>query len=305
MIHFETPLGKTISLHLVITDSGIGGLSICAEVEKNLRQSGRYAGIRITYFNAWPEQGSGYNGLPDVQSRAAVFNRALVRMEQMQPDRILIACNTLSILYGMTEFSRTSTIPVLGIIDAGVDLYFEALRADPLGSILIFGTRTTIESGVHRDRLVHLGIPDNRIAAFACHGLAAAIERDPDGAAVGDLIEKCVSEACRANLPGRQLYAGLSCTHYAYVKDLIRTIIERCSGKKVMILDPNERMVKSIAPSADRELFEPASGAVSVRVISKVELDDNQRRAVAARLEPISDATAHALLFYTHEPGLF
>jgi glutamate racemase len=305
MIPIEAPSGMNPNPHLVITDSGIGGLSICAEIEMNLRQSGCCAGIRITYFNAWPEQGVGYNNLPDVPARAAVFHRALVRMRQMQPDRILIACNTLSILYDMTEFSRTSAIPVLGIIDAGVDVYFEALRADPLASILIFGTRTTIESGVHRDRLIRLGIPADRIIPFPCHGLAAAIEKDPDGAAVVDLIEECASEACRGNLPGSRLYAGLSCTHYAFVKDLIRTILERRSGKTVVILDPNERMVKSITPRIDRDLLERSSGAASVRVISKVKLDDHQRRAVARRLVSISDTTAHALLYYTHDPGLF
>jgi glutamate racemase len=305
MIHSDVLRGKASNTHLLITDSGVGGLLICAEIDRNLRQASRSTGIRITYFNAWPEQNSGYNDIPDVQVRAAVFNRALARMEKMQPDRILIACNTLSVLYSITEFSRTSTVPVLGIIDAGVDLYVEALRADPLGSIMIFGTRTTIESGIHRDRLIHLGIPANRIAACACHGLAAAIEIDPDGPAVSDLIETCALEACRAELPGSRIFAGLSCTHYAYVKGLIRTILERRSGKQVVILDPNERMATCIAPPVNRKILAPSSEAVSIQVISRVRLEDAQRRAVAARLQPISAVTAHALLHYTCEPGLF
>ena len=83
---------------------------------------------------------------------APVFSTGhCICMDQLRPDRILIACNTLSVLYPMTAFSRTTAVPVLGIIDAGVDLFLEALEADPSSSIVLFGTRITIESGVHRD----------------------------------------------------------------------------------------------------------------------------------------------------------
>lgn len=44
---------------------------------------------------------------------------------------------------------------------------------------------------------------------------------------------------------------------------------------------------------------------IRVRVISKVELDEKKRRAVAKRLEPVSEATAQALLSYNRDPGLF
>jgi glutamate racemase len=205
----------------------------------------------------------------------------------------------------MTEFSRTQNIPVLGIIESGVDLFCEALRADPLGSIIIFGTRTTIDSCVHRDQLVTMGIANGRIAGTACHGLAAAIERDPESPAVTGLIEKCVAEACKKEMPGSRLYAGLACTHYTYVKESIRVTIERRSGRQTTVLDPNQRMVNSIAPRSESALLNPAAGAILVQVISKVELGDAQRRALAARLEPVSDVTARALLNYTHDPGLF
>jgi glutamate racemase len=291
--------------HWVITDSGLGGLAVCAEIERSFRRSDSCHDLRITYFNAWPEQGRGYNDLPDPPSRARVFNRALVCMDQFKPDRILIACNTLSILYPMTQFSRTTAVPVLGIIDAGVDLFLEALEAYPSSSIVLFGTRITIESGVHRDRLLQKGIPKNRIAAVSCHGLAAAIEKDPAGAMVAGLLEQCAAEACRADLSGEPLCVGLCCTHYSYIKGQFRSVLERQTGKRVQILDPNDRMARCLAPEKGQETVETGLNSIVVEVISQVELDESQRRAVAKLVAPVSAVTAQALLSYTWRPGLF
>lgn len=292
-------------MHMVVTDSGIGGLSVCAEIECNIRRAGRAGQTRITYFNAWPEQHSGYNDMPDVQSRTAAFERALRSMARRKPDRILIACNTLSILYPMTGFSTSGGIPVVGIIESGIDLFCEALEANPRSTIAILGTRTTIDSGVHRDLLEKRGIADGRIITAACHGLAAAIERDPGGPAVKALIDKCAAEVSRGESGDGTLYAGLACTHYTYVKETIRTALEACARKKVVVLDPNRRMAEMIAPRCDSAPPGQTSAGAVVEVISKVELDDSRRRAIAALLSPISDATARALLYYSHDPGLF
>ena len=292
-------------LSLLITDSGLGGLSICAEIERNLRLACSYDNVRITYFNAWPEERRGYNDLPDDASRALQLERALERMGRFLPDRILIACNTLSVLYPLTDHSRRGVIPVVGIIDAGVDLFLEALRADPVSSIVTLGTRTTIESGVHRDRLLEAGIEGRRIVTVSCHGLATAIEADTEGPAVARLVEKCASEACAATALGDPVYVGLCCTHYTYVKDLIRTALAARSGRTVLTLDPNQRLASRIAPAPQTPPSDGAACRVTVEVVSKVELGDGKRRMMAERIRGVSAATARALLSYAHIPDLF
>ena len=291
-------------LHWIVTDSGIGGVSVCAEIERNLRQAEDPRNIRITYFNSWPYQDAGYNALPDAGSRARVFDHALLGMDRYRPDRIIIACNTLSILYPLTEHSRTAAIPVTGIIDAGVSYFCEALNADPASSILLLGTRTTIESQVHRNRLIGSGIPEERIIAASCHGLAAAIEQGGDGAAIEELIEECLSAACRSGVPDAPLYAGLCCTHYTYVRESIRLALERKKSVAVRILDPNRRLADLVVPPAPQTSVS-RGGNVSVGMVSKVELDDRRRHAVAEYVAPVSDITARALLSYNHIPDLF
>ena len=140
-------------------------------MEKKLRSAAIGRSIRLIYVNAWPEPQRGYNDLPDPASRARVFDRALARMAEDRPGLIVIACNTLSVLYDLTEFSKAPPAPVVGIIEAGVELFHEALSRDPCGELVLFGTRTTVESGEHIGRLARRGIAADRMSAVACHGL--------------------------------------------------------------------------------------------------------------------------------------
>jgi glutamate racemase len=323
-------------LHLMITDSGLGGMAICSEIERNLRRAGPHQRVRITYFNAWPEPNRGYNALPDEATRVGVFDRALARMKQFQPDRIIIACNTLSVLFPLTDFSRTGGTPVVGIIDAGVDLFSNTLTSDAAANILLLGTRTTIESNVHRDLLMQKGIAEGRIGAASCHGLAAAIDQDPGSFAVEDMIRQCAGNACREARSGTPVYAALCCTHYSLVGDRLGDAIGQQLGREVRILDPKDSLAHRIAdggapaefrgPENPVEVsFASATGVppvnshgqdsratandtenpVEVSAVSKVELGEHQRRAWAARLAPVSEPTAQAILSYTYLPDLF
>jgi glutamate racemase len=304
--------------HILITDSGLGGLSVCAALEQALRGSGAAPHVRLTYVNAWPFEDRGYNDLPDVAARARVFDAALSSMAAMRPDRLLIACNTLSILYPHTDFSQRPAVPVRGIVEAGVDLFAGRLREDPASGIALTGTKTTIESGVHRESLVRLGIEPARVAAASCHGLAGAIERDVDGPRTAELVGECAARVAEVAPPGGTLFLGLCCTHYGYVAVRLVDAATRATGRRVRALDPHLRLVGSLLadeaflrPALDTGLDRAAEGGrgaeagASVTLLSKVTLDDAARRGIARLVEPVSPATAAALLSYSHVPGLF
>ncbi len=292
-------------MHLVITDSGLGGLSICAGIEKALREATPGAEARLTYVNAWPEQGLGYNDLPDMSARARVFDRALRRIAGLRPDAILIACNTLSIVYEHTAFRRDAPVAVQGIVTAGVDLFYEALTARPTSSIVLLGTRTTIEAGVHRDALLARGVAPGRVSAASCHGLAAAIEQGADGPATIALVETCAERAGETVQGGDPLYAGLCCTHYGFVADRICAALASRTGREVAPLDPNGRLVRDLTSRMIGRATATGVGRVSVEVVSKVSLNDQQRLGMAELIEPESPATATALRTYRRMPDLF
>jgi glutamate racemase len=298
-------LGGKDDWRIVITDSGLGGLSICAGLERRLHGASGERTIRLIYVNAWPDSRYGYNDLPDLPARAAVLDEALTAMTAFRPGLILIACNTLSVIYEFTGFSRAPAVPVAGIIDEGVDLFYEALKQDPASMLVLFGTRTTIGSGEHVRRLSRRGIDTRRVVATACHGLAGAVDKGPDSPALPGLVEECVSRALPDIKVEGTLYAGLCCTHYSYIADLFRTSLARRTGAGVEILDPNASLVRALTSGMGAPRPDAAGVDIAVEVVSKVELAEDQRRAVARRLEPVSGRTARALIEYTRIPELF
>lgn len=298
-------LGGKREWRIVLTDSGLGGLAICAGLESRLRGGRGGRTVDLVYVNAWPDDAHGYNDLPDTASKAAVLDRALAAMSRYRPDLIVIACNTLSVLYESTAFARSPVIPVAGIVDEGVDLFGRALESDPQASLVLFGTKTTIGSGEHVRRLAGRGIEPGRVRAAACHGLAAAIDKDPDSPALSGLVDECVSRALGGAAIEGRLFAGLACTHYAYVADRFRRSLGRIAGTRVEVLDPNERLVEALAAGMEAPDAGSAAAIVTVEVVSKVALAEAQRRAVARRLAPVSPETARALSDYAYIPTLF
>jgi glutamate racemase len=296
---------KSGAVTVVITDSGLGGLLVCADLDRRLRETAGDGSVRLIYVNAWPDAHHGYNDLPDLGARAAVFDGALAAMTSFHPDFVLIACNTLSVIYEATAFSRAPGVPVTGILEGGTELFFEALTRDPDGVLALFGTRTTVGSGEHVRRLAERGIDPKRIVAEPCHGLAAVIDKDPDSPLIPGLVDECVLRIVPRLPTAALLYAGLACTHYAYVTEAFRTSLGRHTGAKIEILDPGRRLVEALMSGIGHRRTVGGDRDIAVEVVSKVDLPEAQRQAVARRIEPISATTARALLEYRRIPDLF
>jgi glutamate racemase len=296
--------GPKDTLSLVIADSGMGGLSICADIISGLQARRSYRRVSLTYFNAWPEQDRGYNLLPGMAERIRVFDRALAAMLRFQPDRILIACNTLSALYAHTPFSRQAPVPVVGIIDYGVDLVLAYLSARAESRALILGTPTTIEADTHRRRLVERGIPADRIICQPCDRLAGEIEKAPEGTTVRAMVESCIGQAAEL-VPDRRLpvAAALCCTHYGYSRRVFEAAMQAAFEGPTTILDPNKAMSSALLA----ELGPPGREDVRIdlEVVSRIVWSDEKLEAIARLLEAASPLTAGALRRYRHDPDLF
>ena len=296
--------GAKETLSVVIVDSGMGGLSIAAEIARRLAGGCAFSKVSITYFNAWPEQHRGYNALPGDSERVRVFDNALAAALNFVPDIVLIACNTLSVLYRRTTFSRSATLPVVGIVDYGVETMHAYLAHDPRRRIIILGTLTTIAADSHRMILADMGIAPDRMVTQACNKLATQIESGPNGRAVKTMVDDFIDQAvARQKDRKAPVAAALCCTHYGYSADLIRASLACRIDGEATILNPNttmaERVVTALGP------VRTGNTAVDIAVVSKIEWRREKRQAMAAVLEPISPETANALLAYRHVPGLF
>lgn len=295
---------------IVVTDSGLGGISILAELAAGISSGPRPARISLVYFNAWPEQDRGYNRLADDRERIRVFHRALDAMMGFAPDRILIACNTLSVLYDKTPFARAAPVPVTDIVHSGVSMIFDKLASMKEARVVILGTLTTIASNAHATLLAQQGVPPDRIVGQSCDQLATAIERTgPDSDDTRRLIAAYADEAKeKIGTVRGEILIALCCTHYAFSRHLIADRFSQGFGKPVEIVDPNRSMVANLPEqlfSGGQSPGGAGSTVPEIRVVSRIRLDEKRRSNVAELVRHRSEAVADALENYDYDPDLF
>ncbi len=190
--HRDPPKDLTV----IVTDSGLGGISVAAELYAQLKRYSRNVNVqaKIIFFNALFHETGGYTYLaPSAQT--SMFEAALQGMMTYAPDLILIACNTLSVVYPKTPFARNAPIPVLGIVEVGVQQILDNMQNDENPAIILFGMPTTITAETHKMMLLQQ-YPKLPVIGQACPELAFAIG-DGETEQIEQLIDTGVREAIR------------------------------------------------------------------------------------------------------------
>ena len=97
---------------VAVTDSGLGGLSIMADAVERMRESKIFQKVNFIFFNALFSNKGGFNSLKTRKEKIQIFDSALKSLENnYNPDLILIGCNTLSVIYDDTSFSKETSTP--------------------------------------------------------------------------------------------------------------------------------------------------------------------------------------------------
>jgi glutamate racemase len=288
---------------IVITDSGLGGLSVMDDISKKMKGSGCFRKVNLIFVNALFDASTGYNALKTREEKIRIFSNVLTGIEKTyQPDIILIACNTLSVIYKETDFLRRSKTPVLGIVDPGVKLISEKLLSDNTCNVIIFGTETTIEEGSHIKALDGLNSSGKRIITKACPQLQSYIEQNPASEETGMLISVYLNEALD-QLPENHgaIYLSLNCSHFGYSSALWEKALRDTPDKFGGILDPNTIMGDFLGAEKYRNRFPDTK--ISYRVTSKVKLLNE--KAIFDIFHKDSPGLADALQAYVLIPDLF
>lgn len=281
-------------MHIVITDSGVGGLSVVAYAERFIRTHGFTEPVRLTFANAAPANDYGYNSMPSREVKIETFARFLRNVTaRCAPDEIYVACNTLSVLLPDTP---QPPVPVKGIVETGVSLLVDALNANPQSIAMVFATQGTIDSGTYARSLEARGIDAARIVSQACPGLADTISEDREGSKAAAEIRKWVATAV-AKMSRREapIVACLACTHYGYRKSVFEAAL-----RDAIVINPNE--------SAVDDLFDHGGDDhrdVEVEFVTRYVLPDATVETLAWLLQDISPRTVAAMRAFVHVPDLF
>lgn len=291
------------SYKIIVTDSGLGGLSVLAGLEKLLRESGSKADVHLIFFNALYDKEYGYNRMSSDEEKITIFNKALNSMlTNYKPDMILIACNTLSVLYNQTPFSERTSIPVIGIVKFGVDVIYEKLNAEPNSSVIIFGTPTTIRTGTHKNELINRGIDESRIINRECYLLESEIQNDAQSTKVLDMITKFTNEAASQITHNKKVYAALCCTHYGYSYAMFNKVMNSFFGDNQETLNPNLKMSEYVFKLIRNK---EGSGNVNVSAVTKAEIYEEEIKSIGKLLKTTSPKTFDALQNYILDKNLF
>jgi len=190
---------------ILLFDSGVGGLSVLAEVRKLLPD----APIIYAADNA----GLPYGGKSEAEIAARVCGLLGRMAERFRPRLICIACNTAStIALGMVR--DVLHIPIVGTVPA----IKPAAALTKSGVIGLLGTEATIRQG-YVDRLEAEFAADKLLLRSAAPELVIAAEAKLRGQIVdADIYRRAAQGLC--NQPGGEKIdtVVLACTHFPLVK---------------------------------------------------------------------------------------
>lgn len=212
----KTPKPSETPRPIGVFDSGIGGLTVVAELRRLLpEESIFYIGdtARVPYGGKSPATIERYT--------QEITGLLLAERAKL----IVVACNTASAL-GVPRLKETLRVPVTGVIEPGAQAAVKATRSGKIG---IIGTRATVASRAY-ERAIEALDAEVKVFSEPCPLLVPLIEEG--------WIDDPVTDAVIVRYLEKLLASGvdtivLGCTHYP----LLRHAIQRHAGPKVTLVD--------------------------------------------------------------------
>ena len=199
-----------------VFDSGLGGLTVAAEVMRQLPAEG------LIYFGDTARVPYG----PKAPSTVRRYSREIASfLEREGVKAIVVACNTAT-AHALTALRTELRVPVIGVIEPGARAAVAATRS---GNVGVIGTAGTIRSGAY-ERAIRELAPDARITVQPCPLFVPLVEEgwlDKDATRL--VAEEYLEPLIEAGVDS----VVLGCTHYPLLKPLLADVL----GTDVRLID--------------------------------------------------------------------
>ncbi len=226
-IHLQTALVSERQLKLGFYDSGLGGFSAvrsCLE---------KYPAAHILYFADTAYCPLGVKPIELIRARV---NFVMKYFHQMGTDYNFIACNTATV-HGLLS-RKNSCRKTRGTIRVACQDANNQLKQVANPRVLVLATTKTIESQAYQSRLSAI-LPNISIDAIAADELVQIVE----GGSMGETERRATVARV---LSKRKLYdyhaCVLGCTHFPFLADDIRAVLNSFGSRTVKLIDPAEQM---------------------------------------------------------------
>lgn len=208
-----------------IFDSGIGGLTVMAEIIRALPNE------NIIYFGDTahvPYGSKSKSVVTDFSLNIAAFLR------KKNVKMIVVACNTAS-AYALSLLRKKFDIPLIGVIDPGAKNAVEKTKNKKIG---VIGTEGTINSSSYTSAIKRY-LKTSKIFARACPLFVPLAEE-------GWFNHKVTYEVAKEYL-SPLVKKGIDtlvmgCTHYPTLKNVIRNVV----GKDIILIDSARSCAKEV-----------------------------------------------------------
>ncbi len=201
-----------------ILDSGVGGLSVTAEIFKQLPFE------EILYFG--DTANLPYGEKTPEQIKQLVFS-IIEFFVANGVKAIVMACNSSTAIV-MEEALKIYNMPIIGVIEPAIK---EALRIGKTEEVGLFANAVTVASGAHQKILSLFSGNGARIIGKACPKLVPLVEK---GLVTGKETEDAICEYINDIKNSSADTLILGCTHYPFLSETIKKI----AGDGIKIVDP-------------------------------------------------------------------
>ena len=216
---------EALSCPIGVFDSGIGGLTVVAELRRALPAE------RILYLGDTARVPYGGKSAETVTRYGREISDLLVTEGAKM---IVVACNTASAL-ALPTIAADYSVPMVGVLEPGAAAAVKTTRSGKIG---VVGTRATIASDAYGKAIRSLD-PSLEVIATACPLLVPLIE---EGLFQDEITDSVLRRYLQPMLAQGIDTLVLGCTHYP----LLKKTIQRLCGDRVTLVDSAENCALAV-----------------------------------------------------------
>ena len=225
--------------HALLFDSGVGGLSVAAEIRKLMPQ------LQLSY--AADDIFRPYGEKSEAQLKARLPRLLWELTKTVKPDIVVIACNTASTT-ALSEIRAALDVPVIGVVPA----IKPAATASRTKTIAVLGTPGTVERR-YVDNLINDFASDCRVILQGSVNLVDIAEKKLAGEPVNIDWIKTELAPMFSGRHGADIDAVvLACTHFPLLRDELKASVTQ-SVQWIDSGDAIARRVRNVLKELDHK----------------------------------------------------
>jgi glutamate racemase len=222
-----------------VFDSGIGGLTVVKQLLQYLPNED------IVYFGDTARVPYGTK------------SEKLIKRYALDVKILVVACNSVSAV-ALDLLVSSCTIPVLGVIEPGVEAAVSQTHKNKIG---VIGTTATINSNAYYRKIIKLN-PDIQVLSQPCPLLVSLVE---EGWITETITRLTIEKYLQPLLTDGVDTIILGCTHYPVLKDMIQQVV----GEQISLIDSGKetaRKVKELLINSKLEHRDPGKPSLQFYV---------------------------------------